>query len=278
MTPEEQREWDRANVEAGYMPVKEHVEKYRDQNVTDMTPERLAEIKARADAATEGPWWTDARWSEEECGTSIIAARTDCGELPGNPSRGQVAFATQMLPANARRCERDAVFIAHARTDIPDLLATITGLQAEVERHKSECASYWVSADMRPWVDLAESKGLGHFGKKLKGMFSRAIKAEQSSVEAHNKIEFLYADLTAAQARVKKLTDMHEQFESLVGVARLHMTEDQKARINKYMIRLDEIEFRHLKNIRADDETLEFMGFDPETGKRFRRNFEGTQP
>ena len=90
-----------------------------------MLEEQKAEIRARADAATPGPWWTDAKYSEEEAGVSVIAARTDCGALPGNPTRGQVAWATQLLPEYAQQCEADADFIARARTDIPSLLAHI---------------------------------------------------------------------------------------------------------------------------------------------------------
>ena len=70
---------------------------------------------------TPGPWWTDARYSEEECGCAIIAARTDCGPLPGNPTRGMVAWAQELLPENKERCAANARLIAAA----PDLLEAL---------------------------------------------------------------------------------------------------------------------------------------------------------
>lgn len=59
--------------------------------------------------------------------------------------------------------------------------AAIERLVAERDEARAEVARYWTSADMTPWVNLAEEKGLGHFGKKLKGMFNRAMTAEAAS-------------------------------------------------------------------------------------------------
>lgn len=75
----------------------------------NLTDERLAEIRARADAATEGPWAADHTeiyglhrgiWIAE-------CSREEWGE-------GDV----------------DGAFIAHARTDVPDLLAEVDRLRA----------------------------------------------------------------------------------------------------------------------------------------------------
>lgn len=70
---------------------------------------------------TPGPWWTDAKYDGKEMGCSIIAARTDSGPLPGNPTRGQVAFATAILNTQARECEANAKLIAVA----PELLEAL---------------------------------------------------------------------------------------------------------------------------------------------------------
>ena len=75
---------------------------------------RLNEIEARTNAATEGPWWADWRFTDwEVCCTvgdhgppALIASDAD-GE--------------------------DADFIAHARTDVPDMAAA---LRAVLEVHK----------------------------------------------------------------------------------------------------------------------------------------------
>jgi hypothetical protein len=76
---------------------------------------------------TPGPWWTDAKYSGAEMGCAIIAARTDCGPLPGNPSRGMVAFASAVLNTEARRCEANARLIAAAPELLPlaQLLASL---------------------------------------------------------------------------------------------------------------------------------------------------------
>lgn len=49
--------------------------------------------------STPGPWWTDAKYNGAEMGCAIIAARTDSGPLPGNPTRGMVAAAPRLLKA-----------------------------------------------------------------------------------------------------------------------------------------------------------------------------------
>lgn len=77
--------------------------------------ERLAEIKARAEAATEGPW----EYREEILGlpnTTVMA---------GNEQVGYVAVG-HFLSGNAN-------FIAASRTDVPRLVAA---LEAVLELHR----------------------------------------------------------------------------------------------------------------------------------------------
>ena len=71
-----------------------------------MTPERLAEIRVRAEAATQGPWFGSAG------GLYIY------GATPGD----EVARTNR--PADAR-------FIQHARSDVPDLVAEVASLWAQ---------------------------------------------------------------------------------------------------------------------------------------------------
>lgn len=82
-----------------------------------MTPERLAEIKARADAATKGPWKVAEQ--DLEC---WIAGPTVVQNQEG-------AFARP-----------NAAFIAHAREDIPDLLAEVERLKSKTEDRVTELA------------------------------------------------------------------------------------------------------------------------------------------
>ena len=74
---------------------------------------RLNEIEARANAATEGPWFPN-RYSEDW---------EVCGELDDNGNPALVASEAVGV---------DAEFIAHARADVPDMVAA---LRAVLEVH-----------------------------------------------------------------------------------------------------------------------------------------------
>ena len=85
-----------------------------------MTPERLAEIEARANAATQGPW----EW-HPYMGSGATLAK------PNHPFHElNILKTTDDWPPVAA----DAEFIAAARTDVPALLAEVRRLQAAVER------------------------------------------------------------------------------------------------------------------------------------------------
>ncbi|MES9587783.1 hypothetical protein ABWK57_02615 [Streptomyces sp. NPDC094045] len=93
-----------------------------------MTPERLAEILARADAALPGPWCTDA-WEIYQ-GTEYEAG----AEWIGETARG-VAGAADLEQDRAT-----AAFVAAARTDVPDLVAAVELLAAEVAGLRAQVA------------------------------------------------------------------------------------------------------------------------------------------
>lgn len=79
-----------------------------------MDDERLKEIEARAAAATPGPWEVN-----NAHGMCVIG---DGGE----------EFVADMEGAMWQGKHEDASFIAAARTDIPDLVARVRELEAEV--------------------------------------------------------------------------------------------------------------------------------------------------
>ena len=84
---------------------------------------RLNEIEARANAATEGPWFPN-RYSEDW---------EVCGELDDNGNPALVASEAVGV---------DAEFIAHARTDVPWLLEQVErrdkALEAVLDLHKED--------------------------------------------------------------------------------------------------------------------------------------------
>ncbi|MFF1958021.1 hypothetical protein ACFVWX_13645 [Streptomyces sp. NPDC058220] len=83
-----------------------------------MSPERLAEIAARCDAATAGPWCTDA-W-EIYRGAEYVPG---ISEWIGETCRG-----TSTLEQD----RADATFVAAARTDVPEMAAEVERLRARV--------------------------------------------------------------------------------------------------------------------------------------------------
>lgn len=98
-----------------------------ENNVTrrPMTTERLDEIGARTRAATEGPW---TAW---DSGYGYHIGVGDLGE-GGQPVR---LLPARILPEGTRTDigrRGDAEFIAAARRDVPDLLAEVERLRAEL--------------------------------------------------------------------------------------------------------------------------------------------------
>ena len=88
-----------------------------------MTPEELQEIEERCNRATPGPWTNERPTKDQETGFYKGVAICGFGGKTGvfaNPPGGQSPF-------------NDAVFVAHAREDIPKLIAYIKELQYEIE-------------------------------------------------------------------------------------------------------------------------------------------------
>lgn len=82
-----------------------------------LTQEQLEAIRKRAEAAFNGPWHLEERWS----GLTSVVGRYPF-EIDGT-------FGVADCLRN-----QDAEFIAHAREDIPALLAEVERLQDVIER------------------------------------------------------------------------------------------------------------------------------------------------
>ena len=98
--------------------------------------------------------------------------------------------------------------VEQANETIARLQEQLEAVTRERDEAKAEVARYWTSADMKPWCDLAESKGLGHFGKKLKGMFSRAMKAEDEARIEFDRAEAAEARAARLEAALRRISDM----------------------------------------------------------------------
>lgn len=107
-----------------------------------MNAKRLAEIQARCDAATKGPWSIDPRnlyfWDKTQNYDKLLPlSNENClhedgqnGDFLGADIKGPIE------PGRSTFVVRDAWFIASARADIPDLLQYIKELEQEIERLK----------------------------------------------------------------------------------------------------------------------------------------------
>lgn len=89
-----------------------------------LSESELTEIERRANAATAGPWavWDGCSWrriGSESTRKTVIEPTTFRGCVDLESASGQR--------------DENLEFAAHARTDIPALLATIRELQAESE-------------------------------------------------------------------------------------------------------------------------------------------------
>ena len=90
---------------------------------------RLNEIEARANAATEGPWeWEGEAKAEWELGAnSLVPSRR-----PDDPVLYGYGYDASGIEV---KTPADAEFIAHARTDVPALVAA---LRAVLKLHKED--------------------------------------------------------------------------------------------------------------------------------------------
>lgn len=85
-----------------------------------LTDARLKEIEERANAATKGPWVGDE--------TGIEARVDESGNPAGEDAQGyRIIGITHppLGPDNDEEAAANGVFIGHARTDIPDLIAAL---------------------------------------------------------------------------------------------------------------------------------------------------------
>ena len=103
-----------------------------------LTGEQLDQIAARADAAQPGPW---ARYS-----------RSDHASLKS--SNGEMVAGTFGWEWGGIEHEADADFIAHARDDVPALLAEVRRLRAAEQRVQA-----LIEGNDWNWIEVADEPG-----------------------------------------------------------------------------------------------------------------------
>ena len=129
--------------------------------------DRLNEIEARANAATEGPWYRYGTWPYE-----VYAPR----EPDGGP------YVASVTGDNGRN-ESNADFIAHARTDVPYLIGQVR----------------WLLDELSAAVADNEKKDAA-----LRELFDKVAEMGRAQTEAVTKVE---AALVALKAAIEDLHD-----------------------------------------------------------------------
>jgi hypothetical protein len=100
----------------------------------------LDAIKARADAATPGPWAWDNRG--DKCDDIQLGVACDAKENPltGYFDDDDAIYVEQVAESLSRAADAD--FIAHARTDVPALCDAVERLTADLSAAVAELAAW----------------------------------------------------------------------------------------------------------------------------------------
>lgn len=102
-----------------------------------MSIARLRAIARRARSATPGPWWGGPPATVIEARHFVIIRGAPVGVLPAGEH--DVPFVADVNVSNGKAREgADAAFIAHARADVPALVAEVLRLRAELRRARGE--------------------------------------------------------------------------------------------------------------------------------------------
>lgn len=123
-----------------------------------LTPEREQEIRARANAATPGPWGI----YDDETGLFDIAADLEdtghgyrCRRYVGQLEAGQIdndpTHKEWTEEQDRAQVEADAEFVAHAREDVPALLAEVDRLRAELAEARARALNEVADDYQQSW-------------------------------------------------------------------------------------------------------------------------------
>ena len=125
---------------------------------------RLNEIEARANAATEGPWeWEGEAKAEWEIGAnSLVPSRR-----PDDPVLYGYGYDASGIEV---KTPADAEFIAHARTDMPDMAAA---LRAVLEIHRTAASRRATSTTVPTATCRTAAQSAGRLGSTASPTLAR---------------------------------------------------------------------------------------------------------
>ncbi|NED75306.1 hypothetical protein G3I51_23885 [Streptomyces sp. SID9944] len=114
-----------------------------------LSPEREAEIAARAEAATKGPWgyydgetYADVAADLQITGRGSYSYREKVARLEDENYWDDAAHEEDDEERASEQMAANAAFIAHARTDVPALLAELAAVRAERDQAQAELSEY----------------------------------------------------------------------------------------------------------------------------------------
>ncbi len=123
-----------------------------------MTPQRLAEIEARLEGVTPGPWRVDPRYScDVQSGDGAVEIASSATDETQGPYPGGAALPPE------KEWDANALFIAHARQDVPDLLAYVRLLEGLVSDRAldSDLSNWAVRQERERCAKIVETGGQG---------------------------------------------------------------------------------------------------------------------
>lgn len=100
-----------------------------------MTDDRIAEIRARAEKATAGPWAVEETHGRDCVWLDVVNVATEDEIFNGETQPQEHIVCVdygERLKSGKEHEIANLEFVAHARTDIPDLLARIAELEGEL--------------------------------------------------------------------------------------------------------------------------------------------------
>jgi hypothetical protein len=171
--------------------------------VKDVSEADLTAIEHRADAATHGPW--HVRHLDDDWATSFIAVSTKpdsdgsrTARWPAWSGSENVAATLVQTPnhyvALEDGCwEANAEFIAHARSDVPQLLA-------EVRRLRTEVAVLKAKLEVRDWVVNYIQESLATMDDALAALQSVDSNGNWTVEEKHGQWYLLTGDQWVARS------------------------------------------------------------------------------
>lgn len=103
----------------------------------EMTAARLAEIRAREQAATEGPWFFKKRKQFYGMGQhhqKIAEIRSETACYVSEIAKGIKKLILEHVSWYVYPSDADLEFVAHSRVDVPDLMAALAAETARADR------------------------------------------------------------------------------------------------------------------------------------------------